>query len=290
VPAVELAGPPAGGYDPPMTPVSLDALIDCIRPGTLLAIPPDYSGVSVAATRALIARGSGGLRLVAVPTSGLQADLLIGAGLVDELEAAAVLLGELGPAPRFAAAVTSGTLRMKDTTCPALHAALQASEKGVPFMPLRGLIGSDVQKNRPDWKIADNPFAEGARDPIVLLPAIRPDVALFHATRADREGNVWIGRRRELVTMAHAAKQTIVTVEEIVNGSLLADEATAAGVLPSLYVSAVAEAKDGARPLGLQDLYAVDDAAIARYAEAARTEAGFREWLAQFMNGRKAAA
>jgi glutaconate CoA-transferase, subunit A len=148
-----------------------------------------------------------------------------------------------------------------------------------------------VQKNRADWKVADNPFAaEGARDPIVLLPAIRPDVALFHATKADREGNVWIGRRRELVTMAHAAKQTIVTVEEIVDGSLLADEAIAAGVLPSIYVTAVAEAKDGARPLGLQDLYAVDDAAIARYAEAARTEAGFREWLDRFMDARKAAA
>jgi glutaconate CoA-transferase subunit A len=274
-----------------MKPVPLNVLVEPVRPGTLLAIPPDYSGVSIAATRALIARGVGGLRLVAVPTSSLQADLLIGAGLVDELEAAAVLLGELGPAPRFAAAVTAGRLRMKDTTCPALHAALQASEKGVPFMPLRGLIGSDVQKNRPDWKIGDNPFAPaGTRDPIVLLPAIRPDVALFHATKADRDGNVWIGRRRELVTMAHAAKQTIVTVEEIVDGSLLADEATAAGVLPSIYVSAIAEAKDGARPLGLQDLYAVDDAAIARYAEAARTEAGFREWLAQFMNGRKAAA
>lgn len=278
-------------YDDCMKPVSLDALLEPIRPGTLLAIPPDYSGVSIAATRALIARGTGGLRLVAVPTSGLQADLLIGAGLVDELEAAAVLLGELGPAPRFAAAVTSGRLRMKDTTCPALHAALQATEKGVPFMPLRGLIGSDVQKNRPDWKIADNPFApEGTRDPIVLLPAIRPDVALFHATKADREGNVWIGRRRELVPMAHAAQQTIVTVEEIVDGSLLADEATAAGVLPSIYVTAVAEAKQGAWPLGLQDLYSVDDTEIARYAEAARTEAGFREWLARFMDGRKAAA
>ena len=64
------------------------------------------------------------------PPAGLQADLLIGASLIEALEAAAVLLGELGPAPRFAAAVTSGKLRMKDTTCPALHAALQASEKG----------------------------------------------------------------------------------------------------------------------------------------------------------------
>ena len=94
---------------------------------------------------------------------------------------------------------------MKDATCPALHAAFQAAEKGVPFMPLRGLIGSDVLAHRPDWQVIDNPF--GNDDPIVLLPAIKPDVALFHAPLADRDGNVWIGRQRELVTMAHAAAE-----------------------------------------------------------------------------------
>ena len=82
---------------------------------------------------------------------------------------------------------------------------LQASEKGVPFMPLRGLIGSDVLKHRDDWKVIDSPF--GDDDPIVLLPAIKPDVALIHAPMADRFGNVWIGRQRELATMAHAAAE-----------------------------------------------------------------------------------
>src|ERR1700739_3746687 len=58
--------------------------------------------------------------------------------------------------------------------------------------------------------MGENPFASS--DPIVFLPAIRPDIAVFHASKADREGNVWIGRRRELVTMAHAAERTPVTV------------------------------------------------------------------------------
>ena len=129
---------------------------------------------------------------------------------------------------------------MKDATCPALHAALQAAEKGVPFMPLRGLIGSDVLKYRPDWKVIDNPF--GNDDPIVLLPAIKPDVALFHAPMADREGNVWIGRNRELVTMAHAAAKTIVTVEKIHDGNLLDDPPLAAGTLPGFYVETIAVA------------------------------------------------
>ena len=78
----------------------------------------------MAATRALIRRDLKNLHLVALPASTLQADMLIGAGCVETLETSAVSLGELGPAPRFTAAMTSGTLRMKDATCPALYAAL----------------------------------------------------------------------------------------------------------------------------------------------------------------------
>src|SRR5215471_14040889 len=163
---------------------SLDEALAVITDGSVLAVAREQSGVAMAATRTLIRRGVKRLTLIALPTSSLQADLLIGAGCVETLETSAVSLGELGPAPRFTAAVTAGTIRMRDTTCPALHAAFQASEKGVPFMPLRGLIGSDLLAHRPDWKTIDNPF--GSDDPIVLLPAIKPDVALIHAPMADR--------------------------------------------------------------------------------------------------------
>src|SRR5438034_8435744 len=167
-----------------------------ITDGCVLAVPREASGVAMAATRALIRRGVKGLHLIALPTSSLQADLLIGAGCVEAIETSAVSLGEFGPAPRFTAAILAGSLRVKDATCPALHAAFQATEKGVPFMPLRGLIGSDVLARRADWKVIDNPFDED--DPIVLLPAIKPDVALFHAPMADAAGNVWIRRQPEL--------------------------------------------------------------------------------------------
>ena len=257
--------------------MSVDELVALIESGDLVAVPPDYSGVSMAATRALIAARVGPLRLVTVPTSGLQVDMLVGAGLVSELEAAAVVLGEFGSAPRFVEALRSDAVRMRDSTCPAIHAGLQAGEKGVPFLPLRGLLGSDLLARRPDWNTIANPFEPG--DPIVLVPAIRPDVALFHASRADRDNNVWVGRRRELVTMAHAARRTLVTVEEVVDGSLLADEVVAAGVLPGLYVTAVATAPSGAWPLGLPGGYPPDLPELARYSEAARTAEGFREYL-----------
>ena len=270
---------------------TIEDLIAPIQDGCVLVVPREVSGVPMEATRALIRRGVRKLQLIALPTSSLQADLLIGAGCVATLETSAVSLGEFGPAPRFTAAVTGGSIRMKDATCPALHAALQASEKGVPFMPLRGLIGSDVLKYRDDWKVIDSPFGQesGQADPIVLLPAIKPDIALFHAPMADRHGNVWIGRTRELATMAHAAVKTIVTVEKIRDGDLMDDPTLAAGVLPGFYVEQVAVAERGAWPLGLPDHYPLDPAHLTEYARMAATPEGFAEYLDRYVHARRAA-
>lgn len=267
---------------------SVDALAARVRDRAMVAVPRDTSGVSMAATAALIRRRARGLHLVCVPTSGLQADLLIGAGCIATIETSAVTLGEFGLAPRFTAAVKAGTIELKDATCPAIHAGLQAAQKGIPFMPLRGVLGSDLIGHRGDWKVIDNPFAEAAGDPILLLPAIKPDVALFHAPRADRHGNVWIGLQRELMTMAHAAKETLVTVEAIVEGDLLASDETAAGTIPSLYVSAVAEAEFGARPLAFWDAYPAEAAQISDYARLAQSEDGFARYVAQYLGGGEA--
>jgi glutaconate CoA-transferase subunit A len=266
---------------------SLDDALAPIQDGCALAVPRESSGVPMAATRALIRRGVKRLHLIALPTSSLQADLLVGAGCVETLETSAVSLGEFGPAPRFTAAILGGTIRMKDATCPALHAAFQASEKGVPFMPLRGLIGSDVLKNRSDWKVIDNPFDDS--DPIVLLPAIRPDVALFHAPLADRDGNVWIGRQRELLIMAHAAERTIVTVEKLHDGNLLEDKTLAAGTLPGFYVDQVAVVERGCWPLPLPEHYAWDAEHLREYVKLAATEEGFAKYLDRYVYEKQAA-
>jgi len=189
-----------------------------------------------------------------------------------------VSLGEAGPAPRFGAAVLNKTIIMNDSTCPAIHAGLQAAEKGVPFMPLGGVIGSDLVRHRNDWQVIDDPLGKG-NGRILLLPAITPDYALFHAPLADCDGNVWVGKRRELFTMAHAARKSLVTVEAIQEKSLLEDDVYAAGTLPSMYISSLAKAEHGAWPLGLTGFYDSDKATIAEYARAAKTQAGFDEWM-----------
>ncbi len=261
-----------------------DAIAREIADGALLALPPDYSLPAMEVVRALVRRGARDLRLLGVPVLGLCADLLIGAGCVAEVESSAVSLGEAGLAPRFTDAAERGAIRVKDATCPAIHSGLQAAEKGVPFMPLRGVIGSDLLSRRDDWKVVENPLQPG--DPILLVPAVSPDVALFHARWADEAGNVWLGRRRELATMAHAAKRTLVTFEERRPGDMLEDELLAPGVLAAVYVSAAAPAARGAWPLGAPDMYPIDDAHLARYAAAAKTREGFQRYLEEFVHNR----
>lgn len=267
---------------------SLQELAAAIPDGALLAVAQDAVGVSMAATRALVARGARDLHLLCVPIGGIQADVLIGAGCVRTVETSAVTLGEHGTGPRFTAALREGRLQVRDATCPAIHAALQAGEKGIPFIPLRGILGTDLLASRHDWKVMDNPFAPG--DPVVLLPAIRPDVALFHAPAADRQGNVFVGRQRDLVTLGHAARRTLVTVETIVERNLMDDPDRAPGVLPALYVDCVVLAPGGAKPLRFADAYGDDDALLGRYAAMARTREGFEAWLAQWLGAPVAAA
>lgn len=271
----------------PVITETLDEALAPITDGCVLLIPRETAGVAMAATRALIRRGVKRLDLVTLPTATLQADMLIGAGCVASIETSAVSLGEFGSAPRFAAAVSSGALRVKDATCPALYAALQATEKGVPFMPMRGLIGSDILKNRPEWRVIDNPF--GNDDPIALIPALKADVALFHAPMADRDGNVWLGAQRELALMTHAAEKTIVTVEEIRDGNLLDDPVLAAGTLGGFYVETIAVASRGAWPLPLPDRYPADGAHLAEYARLAASAEGFARYLDSQVHDRRAA-
>ncbi len=266
----------------------VEQLAAAVPHGAKLAVAKDPSGVAMAATRALVRHGVRDLHLVCVPIGGIQADILIGARAVATLETSAVTLGEYGPAPRFSAAVRGGTIKLLDATCPAIYAALQAAEKGNPFIPLRGLIGSDLLTQRPDWKVIDNPFAPG--DKIVALPAIRPDLALFHAPLADRYGNVFIARNRELMTMAHAAQATLVTVERIVERNLLDDETMAGAVIPALYIQHLAQAERGAWPLALPGHYPEDEAFLADYARQAREDEGFARILRAWLEVDRAAA
>lgn len=263
--------------------LSVDQIAASVPDGALVAFPTDitgfFPGISMSVIRALIRRSACNLHLVGLPTLGYGADLLIGAGCVASAECGGFQFrqSELGIPPRTAAAFAEKSIEFRDATCPALHARMQAGEKRIPFIPLRGMLGSDLLKNRPDWKVINNPFAEN--DPIVLLPAIIPDVALIHAPYADAKGNVYMGRRGELKTLAHAASKTYVTVERQIEGDLMADDSTSAATLSNVYVAGIAVAPGAAAPYGMPDEYSEDTEEFKRYAKAGETHDGFANYL-----------
>ena len=115
------------------------------------------------------------------------------------------------------------------------------------------------------------------------VPALRPDLALFHARWADDAGNVWVGRRRELATAAHAARNALVTYEEHKAGDMLEDELLAPGVISAVYIAATAPAPRGAWPLAVAGVYGADDTHLSQYAKAAKTREGFQRYLEEWV-------
>lgn len=158
-------------------------------------------------------------------------------------------------------------------------------------MTVRGIIGSDLLRLHEkigDWRVVGNPF--GTDDPIVAVSAIQPDVALFHAPMADDRGNVWIGKREELGTMARASKKALVTVEKLYKGNLLENNDLTPGTLPATFVSAFSLAPRGSWPLDGGELYPDDVEHLKRYAEQSRTAEGFADYLAKHVTTAREAA
>jgi glutaconate CoA-transferase subunit A len=152
---------------------------------------------------------------------------------------------------------------------------------GVPYVPVIGLVGTDLLARRDDMVVAPDPFGSGVKS--VVARAMRPDVAVFHAQCADRSGNVSFGYHVEAVMLAEAAAQVVVTVEEIVER---VTEKTADGAfLPSILVDAVVHAPFGAHPGGLTGRYPVDREAMRAYAAASQSDETFAAWLDEHVFG-----
>jgi glutaconate CoA-transferase subunit A len=155
---------------------------------------------------------------------------------------------------------------------------------GVPYVPVVGLVGTDLLKRRDDMVIAVDPFDGKTKS--VVAKALRPDVAVFHAQVADRHGNVSCGYESELVILAEASKHVIVTAERIVD-QLSEKEATGNNgtFIPSIHVEAVVHAPFGAHPGGCQGLYGPDKVHMREYVIAAKDDASFAAYLNTYVYG-----
>ncbi len=263
---------------------SLQEAVSLVKDRDVLAMTTSVlEDAPMAFLRELIRSGKKALGVVGVTGGGLNIDILIGSGVVSSVETCSISMGSFGPAPNFQRHLKSGSLEMKDNACGVLYSMIQAAAMGVPFVPVRGLLATDLLRYRNDFKVVENPFNRG--EDIVLALALRPDVAVFHALKGDSMGNVVTPPRRDDLLVAQASRKVVVTVEELVDGELTAPGPDNGTFIPAIYVDAVVHVSLGAHPASCWQTYDVDQEHVKRYIEASQSDSAFAEYLGRYVFG-----
>jgi glutaconate CoA-transferase subunit A len=221
-----------------------------------------------------------GLTLIG-PISDMLFDQLIGAGCVSGVRAAWVGNVITGSGYHFRRAVESGRLNLEDHSNLTLAMALKAAALGVPFLPVRSALGSDLFTTNSAIKPFNCPFTGEA---LAAVAAIRPDVAIIHVPRADEYGNAhaW-GNFGVVRDGCLASRQVIITAEEIVSTATITRDPNRV-VTPGFRVSAVVHAPWGGHPSPVPGHYNRDHQAFIDYSEESKTVTAFARWLQRWVN------
>jgi glutaconate CoA-transferase subunit A len=189
----------------------------------------------------------------------------------------------MGSAYNFRRAVEQGRLTVHNMTNFTVALALQAGAMGVPFMPARTALGSDVPKGNHFFYQIFSPFEP--KETLWAVRALNPDVTIVHLQRADRDGNAhcW-GNFGVMIEAVRAAKRVIVVAEEIVDPEIIASDPNRT-IIPGFLVSAVVECPIGAHPSPVQGYYKRDDAFFRQYHEQTKTMADNEGWLQRWVYG-----
>jgi glutaconate CoA-transferase subunit A len=219
------------------------------------------------------------------PISDMLFDQLIGAGCVARFVGAWVGNVSSGLGHNYRRAAEQGiprSIAVEDHSNFTIALALLAATLGAPYIPTRSLLGTSFLDSNPRFTRATDPYSN---DPIVLVPAITPDVTILQVQRADVYGrcHLWgtVGISREA---AFAARRVIVVAEEIwPTERILADPNLI--LVPDIKVAAVVHEPFGALPSPLQGFYGRHHDFFARYHDASRTPEGFARWLDEWVLG-----
>jgi len=230
------------------------------------------------------------LTLIA-PVSDILFDQMIGAGCARRAIAAWIGNVSEGLGHNYRRAVEHGTphaLEVVDQSNYTLGLALLAGAHGVPYLPTRTLLGSDLLASNPALRVAPAPpdlplVAEGT--PLLHVPALQPDVTILQVQRADPDGNAhaWgnLGLSQEA---ALASEGVIVVAEEVVGPEVIRSDPNRV-LVPGFKVLAVVHEPGGAHPAPVQGYYGRDHAYYREYHEQTRTPAGFGQWLDAWVDG-----
>lgn len=245
--------------------VPLDRAATLVSDGAVVALGGGLSArLPMALVRELIRQRRRALHLVGSAHS-IDVDLLVAAGAVGICEESYVgFEQDLGLAPAFRRAAERGTIEVREGCCGTILMQLRAAEFGLPFLPVRGVRGSDIIRLHPEYGEVRCPFTG---ETLVAVPALRPDVVLLHAPLADRRGNLHLEQPYVLDERFAAASGTVVATAERIAGT---EEVAASGItIPAHLVAAVSGVPFGAHPSSCYPDYAYDRPHLAGYVRAA---------------------
>ena len=236
---------------------------------------------AMALSHEVIRQGRTGLSLVGCNLS-LSMDMMVGAGLVRRTECGTGNLERFGTAFRWRRAIEEGRIEVEDFSHLAIASRFLAGSLGLPFMPSKSLLGSDVLNRRragsDTVEVVSNPW--DPEEPVVLLRACTPDVSIVHVQRADEMGNLIVdGFTTHEVEMIKASKAVIASCEELVSSDEVrrSPELT---TVPYLYVDAVVEQPWGGYPTSVYRYYEHDGDHLRAYQARARSGGEpYREYL-----------
>jgi glutaconate CoA-transferase subunit A len=248
-----------------------------IRDGDTVSMEGFTHLIPHAAGHEVIRQGPKNLTLIRM-TPDLIYDQLVGMGCASKMIFSWTGNPGVGSLHRVREAVEKGwpqPLALEEHSHAAMANAYEAGAAGLPCAIFRGYIGADLPKVNPNIRSIVCPFTG---ETLAAVPSIRPDVAIIHAQRADRAGNVMIegivGVQKEAVL---AAKRSIVTVEEIVDE--FGERSPNACILPAWIVTSIALVPGGAFPSYALSYYKRDNAFYKSWDEIARERDTFLAWM-----------
>jgi glutaconate CoA-transferase subunit A len=259
--------------------ISLQEAVSQIPGGSMLAI----GGLTlyrrpVAFVRELIKRymdtgEPDNLTLLAF-TAGYESDLLIGAGMISRVRSCYFGLEIFGLAPMFTYYANRGEIEIIEESEASLSFGIRAQLADVGFMPGRGWIGTDLPKLRPDVHLVTDPYSG---EELVAFPAIRPDVAVIHAIKADPDGNILIGENKGVDEELSAASDFVIATTEEVEPEL------SRANLVSPFIDAVVLTPGGAKPTSCHPLYPLDGETLLTYTEQVSDPSSYQKYIEQLL-------
>lgn len=266
-----------------------EAVAEFVHDGASLAIEGFTAFIGFAAGHEVMRQGRRDLTLIRMTPDALY-DQMIAGGVAAKLVFSYLGNPGVGPLHCIRRAIEHGVpqpLEIEEYSHGGMVARYQAGATGLPFQPIKSYAGTDLPRVNPGIRFIEDPYGGG---PVAVVPALRPEVAIVHAQRADREGNthLWglVGVQKEV---AFAAGKVIVVVEELVEPSVIRSDPNRT-LIPGLVVDAVVVEPFGAHPSYVQGYYDRDNAFYLEWDRVSRDPVTTTGWIDEWVFGVKGRA